>query len=158
MAKRCLCSALGFKALQALHQLQDLRELGSLVGTCRGCWGWGTGQAGPPRLSTPRVARRPSGGPAWLEKCERRGARVEQKKKKQWRSNTEVLAPARPSHRRAAESGGLDNVLGAAAGRESPESARVGNNSEAVPARRGPRPRGACAHRPPSGSPRERGS
>lgn len=88
------------------------------------------------------------------------GAREWNKKKKKpvARSNTEVLAPARPSHRRAAESGGLDNVLGAAEGRESPESARVGNNSEAVPARRGPRPRGACAHRPPSGSSGERGS
>lgn len=90
------------------------------------------------------------------------GAREWNKKKKKKKpvasSNTEVLAPARPSHRRAAESGGLDNVLGAAEGRESPESARVGNNSEAVPARRGPRPRGACAHRPPSGSSGERGS
>lgn len=57
----------------------------------------------------------------------------EKKEKPVARSNTEVLAPARPSHRRAAESGGLDNVLGAAEGRESPESARVGNNSEAVP-------------------------
>lgn len=34
-----------------------------------------------------------------------------------------MLAPARPSHRQPPESGGLDNVLGAKEGSESPESA-----------------------------------
>lgn len=60
-------------------------------------------------------------GTDWLESASA-GAR-EWNKKTCGRSNTEVLAPARPSHRQPAESGGLDNVLGAKERSESPESA-----------------------------------